>query len=101
MLMVYSRVTTSAMAERVFLPVVWTVLDISGTGRKEMSVIFSPGGKELRDTKNMELILTEWADRERRLSLAMWSTVEGIGIFGCRFFGGRNSVWLAYRLTTL
>jgi hypothetical protein len=28
MLMVYSRVTTSAMAERVFLPVVWTVLDI-------------------------------------------------------------------------
>jgi hypothetical protein len=35
MLMVYSRVTTSAMAERVFLPVVWTVLDISGTGRIE------------------------------------------------------------------
>jgi hypothetical protein len=65
-----------------------------------MSVIFSSGGKELRDTKITGLILTEWADTERRLSLAMWSTVEGIGIFGCRFFGGRNSVWLAYRQTT-
>jgi hypothetical protein len=50
-----------------------------------MSVIFSSGGKELRDTKITGLILTGWADTERRLSLAMWSTVEGIGIFGCRF----------------
>ena len=31
-LMVYSRVTTSAMAERVFLPVVLTLLDISANG---------------------------------------------------------------------
>lgn len=65
---------------------------------KKMSVILSSGERELRDTEIAELILTEWADTERRLSLAMWSTVKGIGIFRCPFFGGRNSVWLAYRV---
>jgi hypothetical protein len=65
MLMVYSRVTTSAMAERVFLPwVVLTALDISATGREENVSNLQFRRKRAARHKNVELILTEWADRE-------------------------------------